>query len=340
MVRLSTPLCDLLGIDHPVVQAPIGSLTRPELAAAVSSAGGLGSLAMTWHDLDGTRRAIERTVELTDRPFAVNLVLDDATTRQPTADHLSACLDAGAPLVSFSFGDPIPYVDRCHDEGVPVLATVGSAEMAASVEAAGVDVVVAQGGEAGGHLQSEVGTMSLVPRVVDAVDDVPVVAAGGIADGRGVAAVLTLGADGAWLGTRFVASEEARAHETYKRAVVAASETDTVRSQLFDGGWPGRDHRTLVNETVRGWIDAGRPRPGERPGEGETVAEFPGGDALERYDDVPPMASMEGDPATLPQYAGQSAGLTDDVRPAADIVTGLVESAAERLEATATLVES
>lgn len=339
MAGLSTPLTEALGIEHPIVQAPIGSLTRPELAAAVSNAGGLGTLAVTWHDFESTREAIERTRELTEAPFAVNLVLDDATTIHSTDEHLETCLEAGAPLVSFSFGDPTPYVERCHDQGVAVLATVGNAEMATEVAAAGVDVVVAQGGEAGGHLQSDLATMPLVPRVADAVD-VPVIAAGGIADGRGVAAALALGADGAWLGTRFVASEEAGAHESYKANVATASETETIRSQLFDGGWPGRDHRTLVNETVRDWLAAGSPLPGDRPGEGEVVAEFPNGNALERYDDVPPMAAMTGDPEALPQYAGQSAGLTGDVEPAADIVESLVDSAADRLESTMARVES
>lgn len=332
MTRLSTPLRAALGIDRPIVQAPIGGLTRPELAAAVSEAGGLGTLALSWHDLDATRREIRETLELTDRPFAVNLVLDEATVEHPTDEHLAACLDAGAPIVSFSFGDPSPYVARCHDAGATVLATVGSAEEAERVADAGVDVVVTQGAEAGGHLQSDVATTVLVPRVADAVPDLPVIAAGGIADGRGVAAALALGADGAWLGTRFVASEEARAHEGYKEAVATASETDTVRSQLFDGGWPGRDHRVLENETVARWDEADRPGPGDRPGEGETVAEIPGGPGFDRYDDVPPMEGMTGEPEALPQYAGQSAGLTGDVRPAGAIVEALVDETTAALD--------
>lgn len=340
MARLSTPLCSALGIEHPIVQAPIGSLTRPALAAAVSNAGGLGTLALTWHDPDATRRAIRRTHALTDAPFAVNLVLDEATTERPTIAHLEDCLEAGAPIVSLSFGDPAPYVERCHEADVPVMATVGSAEMAADVEAAGVDVVVAQGAEAGGHLQSEVATMALVPRVADAVEDVPVVAAGGIAEGRTVAAALSLGADGAWLGTRFVASEEARAHETYKAAVARAAETDTMRSQLFDGGWPGRDHRVLVNETVERWVSAGRPPPGDRPDEEKIVAELPNGTGVDRYDDVPPMADMDGEPEALPQYAGQSAGLASAVRPAGEIVASLVSGAIDAIEGSAALIEA
>ena len=339
MAAFSTPVCEALGIEHPIAQAPIGSLTCPDLAAAVSNAGGLGTLAVTWQDPDATRRAIERTWDLTDAPFAVNLVLDDATTVFPTEEHLGACLDAGAPVVSFSFGDPTSYVDRCRDAGVPVLAQVGSAEMARAVADAGVTAVVAQGGDAGGHLQSDVGTMALVPRVDDAVD-VPVVAAGGIADGRGLAASLALGADGAWLGTRFVATHEARAHEGYKAAVADASETETVRTDLYDGGWPGRDHRVLVTEQVDAWDAAGRPPPGDRPGEGETVAELPTGEPVDRYDDIPPKPGMAGDREALPHYAGQSAGLTDAVRPAGEVVEAIVAECTEAIDRSAAALRS
>ncbi|MEA5387450.1 nitronate monooxygenase [Haloarculaceae archaeon H-GB2-1] len=239
MPSLRTPLCGVLDVEYPVIQAPVGSVSCPELAAAVSNAGGLGTLAVTWRDFAETRRVIEATRELTDAPFGVNLVLDDDATVYDTEAHVETCLDAGAPVVSFSFGDASPYVGTVHDAGALAAVTVGSAAAAADAVDAGADVVVAQGWEAGGHVQSEVATMPLVPRVADAVGDVPVVAAGGIADGRGVAAALALGADGAWLGTRFVATEEAHAHERYKRALVEAVETDTLHSELFDKGWPG-----------------------------------------------------------------------------------------------------
>lgn len=323
MPRLETPICDLFGLAYPIAQAPIGSVSTPELAAAVSNAGGLGTLAVTWQGYDATRETIERTAALTDRPFAVNLVLDDATTIHPTEEHLEVCLEAGAPIVTFSFGDPAPYVATCHDADVPVIAMVGSADEASDAASAGVDALVAQGWEAGGHLGSDVATTSLVPRVADAVD-VPVFAAGGIGDGRGIAASIALGADGAWLGTRFVATREADAHETYKRAVVAARETETVRSQVFDGGWPGRDHRTLENDVVREWKAAGRPPPGDRPGEDEQVAETADGRTVRRYDDLPPIGGVEGDAEALPQYAGQSAGTTGTVDAAGDVVETLV----------------
>ena len=146
--------------------------------------------------------------------------------------------------------------------------------------------------------------------------------------------MLALGADGAWLGTRFVATEEAAVHERYKRAVAGARETETVRSQLFDGGWPGRDHRTLENETVAAWEEADRPEPGDRPGDGETVARTPGGESVGRYDGLPPVPGLEGEVDALPKYAGQSAGLTDAVRPAGTVVADVAEEATAAIETT------
>ena len=320
---MDTELTELLGIDQPVVQAPIGSATCPELAAAVSNAGGLGHLAVTWRGLSETRRVVERTRELTDRPFAVNLVLDEATTQRPTAEHLDACLDAGVRIVSLSFGDAAAHVGRVHDAGGTVLQTVGSAAEAEAAEAAGVDAVVAQGWEAGGHVQSEVATMPLVPRVADAVD-VPVVAAGGIADGRGIAAALALGADGAWLGTRFLATEEANAHRAYRERVADADETETAYTDLFEKGWPGTPHRVVENETVERFRAAGEPPPGDRPGEEDVVARSPEGDPIERYDEALATPGVEGDIDQMALFAGQSAGLTDEVRSAGDVVADLV----------------
>jgi nitronate monooxygenase len=330
-VTLRTRLTDLLGIEYPIVQAPIGSATCPELAAAVTDSGGLGHLAVTWRSLDGTRRVIEETREATDGPFAVNLALDDRTTHLPTDEHLDVVLDAGARVVSLSFGDPAPHVDRIDEAGATPIATVGSAEEARSAVEAGVDAVVAQGAEAGGHLQSDVAAMPLVPRVADAVaaggGGVPVVAAGGIADGRGVAAALALGADGAWLGTRFVATREANVVDDYRDRVADASETDTVRTGLFDRGWPGRDHRVLRNSTVEAWETADRSPSGERPGEGERIGAYPDGHPVERYGDDIPVAGATGDTEAWALYAGQSAGTVDAVRPAGEVVERLATGA-------------
>lgn len=326
-MSLRTSLCDVAGIEHPIVQAPIGSATTPELAAAVSSAGGLGHLAVTWRDLGETRRVIRDTRERTDRPFAVNLALDEATTVVDTDAHLEAVLEAGAPIVSFSFGDAAPYVDRVHDADALAVQTVGNAAAAREAIDAGVDVVVTQGLEAGGHVQSEVATTALVPRVADAVgDEVPIVAAGGIADGRGIAAALALGADGVWLGTRFVATEEANVHDAYRRRLQESDETDTRYTTLFDKGWPGTAHRVLENETLERWEAAGRPPAGERPGEDEVVARTDdgAGEPIERYDEALATPDVDGDVEAMALYAGQSVGGVDDVRPASAVLENLV----------------
>lgn len=328
MVRLETDLCPVLGVEHPIVQAPIGS--SPELAAAVAEAGGLGMLSITWNDPESSRELLRKARELTDRPVAVNVVLDPDAKEVSTNAALDAAIDAGVNIYSLSFGVAEPHVDRIHDASGVVLQTVGSAAEAVEAENAGVNVVVTQGMEAGGHVQSDVATLPLVPRVVDAVE-VPVVAAGGIADGRGIAAALALGADGAWLGTRFVATQEAAKHPRYQQRILDASESDTELTDLFDVGWPGVPHRVVRNETVERWEDAGRPPAGKRPGEGETVAERSGSD-VERYDFRSPTAETEGDVDAMALYAGQSVGLVDDLPSAANVVDELVEETVAAIE--------
>jgi nitronate monooxygenase len=333
MAALRTPLCTLLGIDVPIVQAPMGGCAVPALAAAVSNAGGLGMLGVSWFELDLMRAMIRETRRLTARPFGVNMALE-----WPQAERLAICLEEGVRIVSLFWGDPRPHVRTVHAAGALLLQTVGSAEEARRAVDAGADVIVAQGWEAGGHVWSEVATLPLVPRVVDAVRPTPVVAAGGIADGRGVAAALMLGAAGAWLGTRFLGSEEAFIHPSYRDRVVAARETDTVYTTLFDVGWPNAPHRTLRNSTFAAWESAGRPPSGERPGEGQTVTTLPDGTPVPRYSEIPPLPGMEGDLEHLVHYAGQSAGLVSRVQPAADIVREIAEETLRALRAGAGLV--
>ncbi len=330
--RLHTPLCATLGIDLPIIQAPIGSVTTAALAAAVSNAGGLGMLAVTWRDLDAVRQIVRDTRRLTDRPFGVNLVLD-----WPPEERLRLCLDEGVPVVSFFWGDPTPYVPVVHDAGARAVHTVASAAEAERAAAAGVDVIVAQGWEAGGHVWGEVTTMALAPRVVDAVAPLPVVAAGGVADGRGLAAALALGAAGVWMGTRFLLAEEAATHPVYQEQVVRADETDTVYSQLFDIGWPGAPHRALRNSTVRAWEAGGRPVSGARPGEGEVVATAADGRPVHRYSDVAGQAGMVGEVEALALYAGQGAGLVTRRQPAGEIVREIADEAVRALQVAARL---
>jgi nitronate monooxygenase len=329
---LHTPLCDLLGLRHPIVQAPIGGTASPALAAAVSAAGALGSMAVANYSLDRLRQAIQAVRAQTTAPFMCNLVL-----HAPQEERVALCLAERVPVLGFFWGDPSPYVAAAHAVGSKVLAQVGSVEEAERAAAAGVDAVIAQGLEAGGHVRGTIGLVALLPRVVDAVAPLPVIAAGGIADGRGLAAALALGAAGVSVGTRFVASREANAHPVYKELVVAARETDTVYSTLFDRGWPDAPHRTLRNSTVRAWEAAGRPAPGARPGEDEVIYTLAStGEAVRRYDARSPVAEAQGNAEAAALYAGQGCGLVRDIRPAAEIVAALVaeaEAAITRLAA-------
>ncbi|WP_137682514.1 NAD(P)H-dependent flavin oxidoreductase [Haloarcula mannanilytica] len=325
MDSLQTPLCGQVGIEHPVVQAPVGSVSTPDLAAAVAEAGGLGMLAMSWRDANAIREAYTAATNATDGVVGVNVVLDESTGVLSPSECLNACLDAGASVVSFSFGDAAPYIDRVHEAGGTAMVTVGSAAEAQAAVDAGADIIVAQGREAGGHVQSDVTTMALLPRVADAVP-VPVVAAGGLGDGRGLAAALTLGADGGWFGTRFVATEESGAHASYRERIVDASETATRLTDLFDRGWPDQPHRVLETDEVRQQRGAASDAVDD-DNDPERVARMPDGEPISRLADMPPLAGMSGDVEALPHYAGQSAGLTQDVRPAGEVVTRLVSDA-------------
>jgi len=319
----SAALCDRLGIQVPIVQAPVGSISTPELAAAVSNSGALGMIAVGGMPVDLVKARLRATAELTGRPFGANVILAISPP-----EIVDVVLDAGVKILSLFWGDPAPFVARAHQAGALVLTTVGSAGEAREAVAAGADIVVAQGWEAGGHVRGTVSTLALVPRVVDEVGPVPVIAAGGIADGRGVAAVLALGAAAAWIGTRFVCAEESAAHPVYQQLLTAAAETDTVYSTLFDQGWPLAPHRTLRNSTVRAWQDAGEPPPGARPGEGEVVARRDDDREVRRYAVSPPgVAVATGEPEAMAVYAGQGVGLVTRVQPAAEIVRSLMREA-------------
>jgi nitronate monooxygenase len=325
--RLWTPFCDFIGIEAPVVLAPMGGAVTPRLAAAVSNAGGLGMLPLTWASPDDVVRVMQETRGLTNRPFGVNLGL-----AWDQRERLATALEAGAAIVSFFWGDAGELIDEAHDSGAIVFVTVGTSEEGRAAVASGADVVVAQGWEAGGHVWGNVSTLALVPRVVDAVSPVPVVAAGGIADGRGLAAVLALGAMGAWVGTRFLAASEAEIHPDYRRRLLAAGEADTFYGTLFDQGWPDAPHRVLRNSTVEAWERAGRPAPGERPGERDEPASRLDGSPVNRYASATPVATTIGDVEALSLWAGQGVGLVTREEPAAAIIESLVTEAAEAVQ--------
>lgn len=306
-----------------------GAGARAPLAAAVSNAGGLGVIGCSNAPPELVHMLVAETRELTGRPFGVNIILH--------YDNLDATVDAAledeVPVLVFFWGDPEPFVERAHAAGAAVLLQVGSVEEARRAAAAGVDAVIAQGSEAGGHVRGGTALSVLVPAVVDAVAPVPVVASGGIADGRGLAAALVLGAQGVSLGTRFVASTEAFVPEEWKQRIVDGGAEDTLYSEdLFDGGWVA-PHRVLRNRLVRDWEATGEKHQGPI---GEVIRW--NGDRLEvpRYAAFMATPRFDGDLDDVPLWAGQSIELVHDVRDAGDIVRDLVREAEEALYSTTT----
>jgi NAD(P)H-dependent flavin oxidoreductase YrpB (nitropropane dioxygenase family) len=279
-------------------------------------------LGLTWTSPDAVRGRLRRAKELTSRPVGVNLAL-----AFPIGEQLAVSLEEGVRIVSTFWGDPRSVHDEIRAAGAVHLHTVGSASEAREAVDAGVDVVVAQGWESGGHVWGRVATLPLVPAVVDAVNPVPVIAAGGIADGRGVVAALALGAQAAWLGTRFLTANEANTHDEYRQRVIAACAADAVHTSCFSDGWTGAPHRALWNSTLAAWENAGRPTSPERPGEGSLVATDASGRQHRRYGDMMPLRDMQGDIEAMALYSGQSTGLVDDILPAGEIVARIVQQA-------------
>jgi nitronate monooxygenase len=320
-----TALTNRLDLRVPVLAAPLGRGATPTFLAALAREGTMGFVALMHMPEPEVRQTLSAYMDETgggDR-FGVNLTLIVDQTRR-----LDTALDVGCKIVSLWQGDPAPYMRRAKDAGATVFWTVHGPADATRAADLGVDFVVCQGREAGGHLVGEAPLMALLPAVVDAARGVPVVAAGGIADGRGLAAALCLGACGAWMGTRFVASAESGNHPGYKRRITEAGFADLVETTLFDGGWPDSPHRVLRTSTVEAWEAAGSPPPGSRPGEGERIGAFPDGRPMLRYDVSTPWEGMEGDWSAGPHYAGTSAALVHEVEPVHSILAR-IEAEAE-----------
>jgi nitronate monooxygenase len=291
----TTPLCRALGIKHPIFSAGIGAAAGPDLAAAVSNAGGCGVLGTASLPGKFVRAQIQRLKELTAKPFGVNIVLSLLRRGQ-----IESCFDEHVPVLVLFWGDPAPYIADAHRRGMKVFLQVGSVDEAVAGAEAGVDAIIAQGVEAGGHLKGTTSLAVLVPAIVDAVGAIPVIGSGGIADGRGLVAALGLGAQGVSIGTRFLASAEAYASTAYKERVVAAAAEDTVYLEQFDVGWSNAPHRVLRNAAVERWENAGRPPSGQRPGEdavlgtmtsGGTTVAIPAYSAYLRSRTSPPTLS-------------------------------------------------
>lgn len=357
--RLRTPLCDLLGIEYPVLQSGMAPVGGPELAAAISAAGGLGILGAAHVAPDEVRRRIQEVRRRTDRPFGVNLLLHEEVwppvesaafpdamiravhavlnrfrtrlglperhDRPPTRPNhvpgvIDVLLEERVPVFSVGLGNPPrEVVERFHAQGAKVVAMVTTVDDARAVAANGVDAIVAQGSDAGGHRSNgrkppspqhaSVGTMSLVPDVVRAVD-VPVIAAGGIGTGRGVVAALALGAEGVLIGTRFVATAEARAADFYKQALVDGQGADTVITDAYTGLYA----RLLRNAYIDEYDASGAPT-------------LSGYFQLGANGDILTAAYQRGDRDHYPLWAGQGVGLVDDVPPAAEVLETIIREA-------------
>jgi nitronate monooxygenase len=290
------------------------------------------------------RRRIARIRELTDRPFGVNVIIAEFEHPQSSdedrayvREEIEAAVEERVPLIVLFWGPPAPFVEGAHRNGVKVFVQVGSVAEAEAAAAAGVDAVIAQGVEAGGHVRGTTSIWELLPAAVEAVGPVPVLASGGIGDGAGLARALELGAQGVSLGTRFVASDEAWIHAAHKQRVVESTAEDTVYSELYDVWWPGAPHRTLRNKTFEEWEAAGRPPPGQRPGEGTFIGKrrVLSGDVQDwpRYavGIMPP--NFEGDIECVPMLTGESCSVVNDVKPASVVVRDLVREAEAALEA-------
>jgi enoyl-[acyl-carrier protein] reductase II len=328
-MALTTRFTEAYGLSTPIAQAGMAFVAMtPDLAVAVSNAGALGSLGAGLMPAPALTQTIAGIRAGTSQPFNVNFITIFTEPAQ-----IDAVCAAGVAVASFHWGHPPrAWIDQLHAAGVRVFEQVGSVADAKRAVDDGVDVVVAQGIEAGGHNYATLPTFALVPLVVDAVAPALVLAAGGIADGRGLAAALMLGADGAWIGTRLVATDESGAHDGYKARLVAAAGTDTVRTALFGPDTPQfNPMRVLRNRVVEQWQD--RPDDAtDLPVIGHTNL---GGQDVEmrRFSNLVPMRDLTiGDLEEMALLAGQGVGLVDSVQAAGSVITEMTKQAGAMLD--------
>ena len=300
---MNTRLCELLGIEYPVIQGGMAWVATSELAAAVSNAGGLGIIAAGGAPADVVRTEINKAKTLTDKPFGVNVML-----MSPYADDVMQMIMEEKPAVVITgAGNPGKYIEGLKNAGVKIIPVVASVAMAKRLEKSGVDALIAEGTEAGGHI-GELTTMVLVPQIADAVE-IPVVAAGGIADGRGTVAAFALGAEGVQVGTKFICSTECEAHENYKNAVIKAKDRDAV----VTGRSGGAPVRALKNKLTREYERL------EKEGASFEEIEALGVGGLRR-------AFSEGDVEMGSLMAGQSAAMVTEIKTCREIISELMDN--------------
>jgi nitronate monooxygenase/enoyl-[acyl-carrier protein] reductase II len=309
---MRTRICDLLGIELPIVQAGMSLFTSAELVCAVSNAGGLGSLGCWRRPADSFREQLAKIRAGTKRPFAINHVVPDLYE-----DVFRLTLEARPAVVSLALADPGDLVKRIHDAGAKAMQQVTTVAQAVQAAERGVDLIVAQGSEGGGYCGS-VGTMALVPQVVDAVKPVPVLAAGGIADGRGIAAAFMLGAEGVNVGTRFLATREAPISDAWKRSILEANAEDAIKVDVLNDIMPNPGslgYGTALRSLRSAFIDTWNPRRDE--------ARRHAGDLLQELISL----TKQGRIGDAFPAAGQSAGMVKDIRAAGEVVRSLAAEA-------------
>lgn len=307
-LKIKTRLNDLLGIEYPIIQGGMAWVSTAELVAAVSNAGGLGIIGAGQMEAGMLKEQIKLTKQLTDKPFGVNVMLLNPQSQ----DHLEIIMKERVPVVTTGAGNPGPFIADLKERGIKVLPVCPSVALAQRLEKQGVDGIIVEGMEAGGHI-GELTTMTLVPQVAAAVS-IPVIAAGGIGNGWGLAAALCLGAEGVQIGTRFICASECTAHENFKNKILVAKDRDTV----VTGRATGHPVRVIKNKLSR---------------------EF---DKFDNLGDVESMESLgvgklrlavvEGDTQWGSLMAGQIAGLVNEVKPAADIIYEIVSEARSQLQ--------
>ncbi len=302
-------ICRLLNIEYPIMQGGMAWIATGKLAAAVSNAGGLGIIGAGHAPYEAVEKEIKIVKSLTDKPFGVNIML----LSQYAEDIVDLVLTEGVHVVTTGAGNPGKYMDDFKKKGIKVIPVVASVALAKRLERQGVDAIIAEGMESGGHI-GEITSFVLIPQVVDAVK-VPVIAAGGIADGRGMAAALALGAEGVQMGTRFVCAEECEAHSSYKESIIKAKDRDTVAT----GRTTGHPVRIIKNKLARLIENL------EKEGVSKEELDKLGVGKL-------PLAAIEGDVAMGSVMAGQNAALVNKIEPAGDIINQVIAEALDVLE--------
>lgn len=320
---IRTPLCDMLGTEHPIMLAGMGGVSYAELVAAMCNAGGYGVLGMAGTGPEFIESQMQKVKSLTDKPFGVDLLAADPQSLERSVDVI---INNGADSFVAGLGVPMPIMKKLKQAGVKVMVVGGAVKHAIKAEQAGCDAVILQGGEGGGHT-GLVGTLPLVAQAVEAVS-IPVIAAGGIYDGRGIAAALSLGAVGVWMGTRFIASTESHAANMYRQAIVEATDSDTTRTRCYSG----KPMRCRTNDYIQDWE--------RRP---DDIMPFPQQAIHSSQVDVIGGIGGVTDEARLSMEKscfamGQSAGGVKTVKTVAEIVADLVSEAEAAIRRTHTLL--